>query len=194
MKNKEPRPSEASAHVVTVTGWACKHCNRWWGDDECMARYCCATDFPCECGGRREKPYTHCKDCRDRRAAERWAAKDAVEWDGTWPLAVWDDDAFFFDEDDLECYLDSRWGGELDDALQLTTCRPDNGRHFEMNEYLQDSLPDDSTVDADDIDKTVNDWIALNAPFGWQATGDRVCLDSVRKRLGLATRLEADND
>jgi hypothetical protein len=35
-----------------IEGWVCKTCRRYWGENEHMARYCCANDFPCKCGKR----------------------------------------------------------------------------------------------------------------------------------------------
>ena len=57
---------EESAEVVTVTGWSCKTCKRWWADDEHMARWCCASDMACDCG---KRPGTEaCRGLRSIRA------------------------------------------------------------------------------------------------------------------------------
>lgn len=173
--------SEDSAEQRTVTGWVCKRCSRYWGDDEHMARYCCATDFPCECGGRRSKPYTHCKSCREKHEYERWFAKEPIEWDGEFPVALWDDDRFFFDADELGFYLEEY---ELElEYLWLTTCEPNNGRHFEMSEYLCDELPEEFDLDDKEINETVNKWISGHAPFSFYVTGKRLSIESVKRKL-----------
>ena len=193
MKDNPERNSEDAAELVTVTGWACKHCKRWWGKDERMARYCCSASFPCECGGRHSKSWTHCEECRHKKDHERWYAKEEVIWDGQYPIGIWNDDKFFWDEDDLLDYLvemqDEDVGNDnescLDqlDNLWLTSCHPNNGRDFEMTEYLCDELGEDGSIDDEEINKTVNDWIMAHAPFSWGMTGERLSIESVKEKL-----------
>ncbi len=117
-----------------------------------------------------------------------------VEWDGKYPIADWARDAYFWGEDDLiehiheiaEEYGDTT--ADVLDEMWLTTCIPNNGRHFEMAEYLCDELPEDGTLDDEDINRTVNEWIDNHAPFSWNMSGKRLKIDDVRKviarRLG----------
>lgn len=193
-KTKEDRRYEDSAEEVTVTGWACKHCKRWWGKDKHMASYCCSTSFPCECGQRYGKHKTRCDSCQEKADTESWYAKPEVEWDGKYPIADWARDEYFWGEDDLiehiyeiaEEYGDTM--ADVLDEMRLTTCIPNNGRHFEMSEYLCDELPEDGTLDDEDINRTVNEWIDNHSPFSWNMTGKRLKIDDVRKVI--ARRLE----
>lgn len=188
--SKSARPEihyKDAAEVVTVTGWACKTCGRYWGRDEHMARYCCATSMLCECGQRHDKGWTKCRACRDKVDFDRWFAKPAIEWDGEFPVATWDSDHYFFDEDSLLEHIYDHFGEDMDtedwSGIRLTTCRPTVTPSFDMNEFLCDNLPEDSELDADEINKTVNDWIAAQGVISWEPTGQRLDTESVKARL-----------
>lgn len=168
IKTPVERLSEDAAEQMTVTGWVCKNCRRYWGDDERMARYCCSTSFPCECGKRRSKHYTCCDDCRSKHEADRFFATPVAEWDGGFPL-VDDGDHYMFDEDDLAQFLeDSTEFSELAD-VRLMPCQPTSTREFIMSEHLQDSLaPDQELDDEDQINEIVNKWIEDHKPISWE--------------------------
>jgi len=95
--------------------------------------------------------------------------KNAKPWTGQFPLCS-NEDQFFWDEEDLSEYLVGciESGLSLEDTKVLF-CSPDNGRDFEMSEYLGDSLAEDCTLEDTEINKTVNDWIESHAPFCWWA-------------------------
>ena len=197
---------EDNAESVTITyadgatakGWACKTCHVFHGigeGGEHMARWCHATDCPCECGGRRERRYSICDTCRAKKDDERWFSKlaKAIEWDGTTPLALDDDgEKFFFDVSDVADYIADHDDPE---SIRFVLCRPETGPTFEMIEFLGDSLPDDDhgghSLVTEGIDKIVNDWIAANSPFSWWATDKVVTLASVRKACGMDEKGEA---
>jgi hypothetical protein len=107
MREKRKILAEDNADRCTVEGWVCKTCGRFWGDDERMARYCCATDFPCACGGRHGKGYTCCDDCRAKLDEERHQERleKATEVEYTGPFFVGDDLFFSVDDylEDCEC-------------------------------------------------------------------------------------------
>lgn len=188
MTTTKPLPWEESAHVVTVTGWACKTCRKWWGDDEHMARWCCSTDQPCECGGRKRKSYTVCDACLDRKRAEQWAAlyKEAIEWDGQSPLACWNDSLFFWSVDDLINWLDQEEGRSLED-LRLVLAEEWGPRHFSLGDFLEDYLPEDfdGWAQFEDIDRAVNERIQAGRPWSYTSGNKAVTLDSVKRALGL---------
>lgn len=175
-------------------GYVCVACKRFFGhgdnaENERMAQYCCAKTFPCECGGRREKGWTICESCRQKKQREAWYAKPEIEWDGKFPIASWSGDEFFFDEDSLFYAFEESTEANVRDFLEslwLTPCDKDNGRHFEMVDYLSDSLPTEIDVhlDCKEIDKAVNDWIESNAPFSYEASGKRLSVDSLLSHFG----------
>lgn len=180
----EVRYEDAAELRTGISGWCCKACGRFWGADEHMARYCCATNMPCECGARIEpRHWTHCEACREKRRDEVWAGLSRVEWDGEMPLCVFDDDKFFFSLDDLESYIDDLDDGTAASDLRLVLCEPENGRYFEMSEFLSDDLPDgDDGPDTKEIDATVNAWIKAHAPFSWRATNKAISAESLPQR------------
>jgi hypothetical protein len=77
-----------------------------------------------ECGAPVEKTWTHCEDCRNKRAIARWAALPFKEWDGKTAICTWDGDKFFFSEDDLiEWLYDNEFNGcdvMLVSAVEIT--------------------------------------------------------------------------
>src|SRR3990167_1706427 len=164
MNEAKPIRYEDNAEQRTVTGWCCKTCNRWWDKDEHMARYCCSTERQCECGnGIARRGWIKCDACNNADRLARWLAKPEIEWDGEFPLGLWDDDQYFWNADELLEYvfeqiedndevatLDSRW-----ESLQLTTCYETKAPHFEMNEFLCDVLGEDQELDTKAIDATV---------------------------------------
>lgn len=196
--NKTERSPEDAAEQRTTTGWCCKHCNRFWGKNEHMARYCCSTHSYCECGAKATKGWSKCDSCRDKERFEQWQAKPCVAWDGSFPVGDWGGDTYWFDEDQLRDYLHEQACEQFDceeptdsqlievlESEQVCTCEPNNGRCFEMQEYLCDDLAEDQTLDCKDIDKVVNDWIAANAPFSWSMDGGKIATADLIKALGL---------
>jgi hypothetical protein len=182
--------SEDAAKRATAKGWACVKCGRFfWGNDiaaERSARYCCATSFPCECGGRHEKGWTCCPECRRKMTAERWRKLERVEWDGKTPLARFTGhDKFFWTPDELAEYL---YDEELAlGDVMLVICTPDSGGIFEMIEYLCDSLPEDGGGDLDtrEIDEIVNKWLKEHGPFSWWGGKTVPSDESLRRVLAL---------
>lgn len=192
---------EDAAQIIQCEGWSCKHCKRFWGVDEHMARWCCATDLPCSgCGGRNlQKNYISCGACRTKKDADKWAElyAKAKWWEGlSWPLYSDTADKFFWDDDDLINEIDEqlelpeditpevrellqKTPKEIITSLRLRLCSPNNGREFDMNDFLEDDLPEDETLEAAEINKTVNGWIAERAPLSWSGDGPPVSIESV---------------
>lgn len=176
---------EDSAEVRTLTGWCCTHCNRFYGNDEHMARYCCATSLPCECGGRRiPSYYTRCAACRKKDEDAKWAAIEKVEWDGETPVCQWDGDRYFFGEDVIHHVNDHvAVGGKVED-LRLVLCTPSPRPSFEMAEFLHDYLgPDGDAPPCRAIDKVVDDWIAENVVQMWEPDGVGISVESLRSMI-----------
>jgi hypothetical protein len=184
----EPKPviryEDAAELRAGLSGWCCKRCGRYWGADEHMARWCCATELPCkECGGRNpNKGYTCCGACRRRRDDERWAKLERVDWDGESPLCEYDGDRCYFDADAVLEMIEDRIaeGGTLED-IRLVVCEPSTPRHFEMADFLGDDLPEDFDAGKDfaEIDEVVNDWIRARTPFSWHPGKKAVSVDSL---------------
>ncbi len=181
---RQKLPYEQSAEQRTVTGWCCTFCDRWWGTDEHMARYCCASDQPCEkgCGRRTTKGHRWCDECSEADKKVRFAALPRVEWDGKTPLCTWDNDKFFFHVEEIEYYLDDNEELKLED-LQLVVCEPSRPRQFDIDDYLTDEMPEDCSASdlpgAKEAEKAVNDFIEKASPLSWFPTNKAVILESL---------------
>ncbi len=149
-------------------GWMCKTCRRWWGDDERMARWCCAHDLPCHgkaCGGtgRTHKGSTACEACRKLSRDEAWAKieKRPLPLDlRKEPLCLFDDDRYFFDAETLEDFAADA-GVSMRD-LRLMICVPVAPPTFEMSEWLADHTPEDGEC-SDEFDAQINAMIVSAA-------------------------------
>jgi len=90
---------ESAEFKENITGWVCKKCKRFWGNDsysEHGARRCCATDIKCEkCDNRvTEKHRILCDSCvkkyDEKRYEERLSRAETVKWNGE-PFVVNDE-------------------------------------------------------------------------------------------------------
>lgn len=180
-------PYEQSAERMTgISGWVCKTCRRFFGDDEHLARYCCAKDLPCDkegCKNRKERGYTVCEPCGEAMRFKRWMALPEIAWDGETPLHIDDDDRYFFTADDLDEYLADH-DVDLED-LRLVICEPVSPPHFDMYYFLDDHLAEgmEDVADWDKINKTVNAWIKKNVPRVWGPGKKKPTVASVRSRV-----------
>lgn len=180
--SREVLSYEDAAETVTVTGWSCKTCKRFWGIDEHMARYCCAKDMACECGKRQSKHRARCDECQNVRDIASYAKKTREPWDGESPLYSEQAEEFFFHGPDsvIEFVMDkeeceeSEVTAEMVAALRLVHCQQVKPRHFEIEDMFEDSLGEDQELDRDHeivaLEKAVNAWIDAQ-PTGWEPTG-----------------------
>lgn len=198
MRTKKPidRPYDGDvAERRTVTGWVCKTCNRFWGDDEHMARYCCCTSRSCGtegCAGRCEKHYTKCETCRELSGLERYLAREVVPWDGKCMIALDSNDRYFSDaEEFLDYVVGCRDPGDFTDeeaerpptAEEIEAVRPMETammrpRHFSVSEFCEEMTTEDGEQhfrgNPAEIDEIVNKWLAENGPQLWEATRRRL--------------------
>lgn len=184
MKNAELLPfEEAAEQVMNVAGWVCKTCRRFYGEEERLARYCCAKDLKCGtegCTGRAEKSYIFCRDCREKEELAKWLALPEEPWDEETPLCLDDDDKFFYFPDDLYEYL-ANHDLKLEDA-RLVICKEDTKPHFDIHDLLTDYLPEDMEEDdTTKINALVNRWIEKHVPTVWVPGKKRPTLESLRE-------------
>lgn len=176
MPNDRPSYPDA-AHVVTVTGWACRTCGHYWGDNEHAARYCHSSDSPCsDCGAITRKASVRCEKCHEALAISSWKASERAEWNTTDALYSDGLDRYLFDENDLQELINEKDvpdGVDPREFFRFFVCEPSNGRPFDLADHLVDDTSDDG-VDVDEegeaAEKSVNDWIAKHAPFSWSPT------------------------
>lgn len=140
--------SDEAAKIETVTGWMSRT-GRFWGKDERTARYDGSTHRLCSCGEVIEKQ-GYCRPCSDKKEAEKFAAMERKEWDGTTPLCLYHADRYFWDIDELMDYCEEN---EVQPAqLDLVICDPIYAREIDPNEYYCDELAEDGDVPAEIAD------------------------------------------
>lgn len=178
----------AAAEYVTVSGWACKTCRRWWGNgpsSEHMARWCCSKQTPCnECGTMCDKGYTMCRGCREVKDIERYATRKRVPWDGKSMLYSDAHDKYFSDIDDLVDELDGLPPDASPEAIaeriedwRVLVCEPIYGRQIDFEDVFSDRLPDDHDGDAEwskikpEVD-ALNTAIENIGPVSWGPSKD----------------------
>lgn len=190
---------EKAAQVTVTTPygtshqqWFCTKCRRIWGhNDQHMASRCCCTHKICECGNEYEKHYTHCDTCRSRKESERWYAKPEVQWDGEWPIGEYGSDKYFFTDSDLLDYIDENIEDveSIDDvvnSLRLTSCHQNKPREFEINEWVNDDLGEDSdgVSDADSIDERINAIIGEIGILSYSMNSERLNVRQILEAIG----------
>lgn len=179
---------EAAERLTNIAGWVCKTCRRFFGDEEGAertARYCCEKDHACGTKGctiRAKKPYIYCDPCVAKRDEARWLAMPEVEWDGEYPLCLFDDDHYFFDVDALEQYMDEN---DLSpEKIRLVLCEEDPKPHFDMADFVSEYMGDHGDPDpSKKVDDTVNRWIEKHVPQMWVAGRKRPTLVSLKANL-----------
>ena len=168
--------SDEAASIQTVTGWVGAD-GVFWGDNEHQARFGGSTHKVCEKCGTVHKTRGWCKVCHAAKQREKFAAMPVVEWDGETPLALFNDDTYFFDEDAVHDYAYEHEIPVSD--LPLVLCRPHHPREFDVNDLFSDYLAEDCEVEDSAIINAVE---ALNKafkeakPMSWMPGNSRVIL------------------
>lgn len=143
-------------YKTNIEGWVDKN-GRFYGKGERgeeMARYNICTHKKCECGESMEKYYTKCKSCIAKSNIERYESLEYKEL--TFPVCIYRDDTYFWDEDELNDYLyeineeRKEYGDkplEFSD-LRLVICTPNSLREVPY-ETWDDELPEDYEFSAE---------------------------------------------
>ncbi len=133
---------------------------------EQSARYDSCTHTSCDCGGNAKKGWTKCDSCRAVSDAKRYESYPFKEWDGEAPLCEYDGDKYFFDEDDIEQYLEDN---ELEpEDLKLVFCKPNKFGHLQPDRW-EDCLAEDQEYPKELIEKIkeFNEFIDTLQPVSW---------------------------
>lgn len=118
----------------------------------------------------------YCPRCEAEINSERYYALEEVEWDGKTPLCLYGTDTYFFDEDEINCYLDGKEELSIKD-LQLVLCEEDKPRPFSLYDMLDDIIPEGVNIydyeGAEKLEAKVNEWLDSHT-FSWIASNKRV--------------------
>lgn len=110
---------------------------------ETAARSHASTHKRCTCGEVMPKFRIRCDKCSAITRADEYKKKPYQEWDGKTPLYLYDDDKYFFDESDIEDYLEEN---ELEpEDLQLVICTPNYLRTIDYDLW-EDVLAEDQEL------------------------------------------------
>ena len=158
---------DAAKFVTGIEGWVDRQ-GRFFGNDERAARYSGCTHTKCqECGKPTRKHWTHCDDCRAKRAEERYLKRERKHWDGETPLYSDSADIYFFDEGHL---LDHIYEHNCTiESLRLVICKP-----VKLRQVDEDYWSDDLAEDGELPDEVVGALESLNAaireadPVAWE--------------------------
>lgn len=171
---------EAATFKTGIFGWVSSTGQFFGNGDgaERSARYAGSTHHVCECGQVAERMYTHCADCRSKREGDRYLKLTEVEWDGSTPLCLFEDDKYFYDEDDICQYCEDN---EIESTqLRLVLCEPNSYTEVDVDAIApEDVSPEDYDGDLpkeiqealDNLNKVIREY---KKPFTWSAGKKRV--------------------
>ena len=133
---------EAATYIKDIEGWVSAdgfYCGKGESGEQ-SARYRGATHRKCEnCDAIiKMRTYTLCDECRHKKAVENYKKLPFREYDGS-PVVDWDSDTYFFNEEDIQDYLEDN---ELD-SIDLLFCKENKWSEIEPD-YWQDDLPENS--------------------------------------------------
>lgn len=135
-----PESDEAATYRTDIKGWVDRH-GRYFGNLEKYARLQGATHKKCECGELvKANYYGKCSSCREQRDIEKYNAMPNKDWDGETPLYSDAHDEYFFDEDELECFIDEEEDRTIEN-LRLIICKPNYFNTIDES-YFDDDLPE----------------------------------------------------
>lgn len=189
MNKDELRYQEAAeVRTVTTTEWFCKRCNRRWGNQEHMARMCCATTGVCsDCGNDCRAQRNRCRGCETLQDQRTWSAKPEHDWGGDFPIfAALDVEQYFFDLEQLRDYLVDHDPVPLSmlRELHLMSCVPCSPYTFELADLFQDCFEYDQDLPENpELEKTVNDWVKSLGTISWRPTGKRLKISQIEAAI-----------
>ena len=147
-------------------------------EGERRARYANSTHKKCECGNVFEKN-NYCRPCSEKTSRERFLKLEEVEWDGESMMALYNDDRFFLDMDEVYEYCEDN---EIDiKEIDLMHCEKQIGisevNIDELNEeYMTEDGEGVSHYHPEIADKVaeLNELIRNAEPKLWFQTNKRI--------------------
>ena len=158
---------EAARFVENISGWVSRG-GFFYGADEKIARFEGCTHIKCQrCGSPTEKRYILCNICREKRAAEKYAKRERIEWDEKGMLYSEVMDRFFSSWDGVKEYAETE-ERSLED-LRLLICEPVYLREISID-YFIDELPDEGELPDEVYDamEKFNTVLRAAGPVSWE--------------------------
>lgn len=124
-------------------------------NSEHFARWDGCTHEACDCGREHERGWTCCEDCRAKKQRERYEKFMLHEGEIEFPLALYDDERFFWYADELDEYIDEY---EIDvEDLMLVACEKRAKPQIDLGHMYEDYLAEDMDSPwSEDIRDAVN--------------------------------------
>lgn len=161
--------SDEAARPGTIDGWISSRGN--FHRSEHLARYEGCTHVKCDCGDYIEKPYGKCDQCGSKSDLLKYQAMPFIEWDGTTPIMLHDDDELFCNEGDILSFCENN---DLNpDDLRLVVCEPQYAYEIDTYDIYNDLLPVDMTLEdvapelveaIEDLNKKIRNY---KKPLSW---------------------------
>lgn len=115
---------EAATYRTGLEGWV-SAAGHFFGKSERaqhMARYDGCTHHISDCGHKANRGWSMCEECLAKKRKDNYLQMPEIEWDGSTPLCLYQDDKYFFDEDDIIMFCED---DDIDpSSLQLCICEP----------------------------------------------------------------------
>lgn len=160
-----PESEEAAKFVTGISGWVDRD-GRFWGADECMARYSGSTHRHCDCGAIISKN-SYCKACVRSREIEKYQNAQKIEWDLKTPLYSQVRDEYISNYSDLINLMEECLVTDPAD-LELFICEPVKLGEIQ-SDYWVDDLPEDGELPAE-VESALEEFNAVileSEPVSW---------------------------
>lgn len=138
-----------------------------------------ATHDDCaDCGTEFEKRYTYqrkCGSCLMRDKIEKYNSFTLVEWDGETPLAIYDDDIYFFSYEEIEEYCEEN--EVIMSDLMLVLCNKSTFRTLDYDYFMDDTHEDwEPSTEFETKVKDFNEWLEQQNTHTYFPTNKRVTI------------------
>jgi len=140
------KDSEKAATKKTIHGWMSSK-GRFYSDEQ-TARYDGCTHAPCSnCGKLTEKMWTHCEDCREKRAIERHSKRKTKKWNGDDGIYSDFADEMFWDIESIDDYMEENNVADYA-TMRLLLAEPKTFRLLESDYWEEFISYDDDEIPA----------------------------------------------
>lgn len=131
-----------------------------------------------DCGTEFEKRYTYqrkCNLCLMLDKVEKYNNLELVEWDGETPLAIYDDDVYFFDYESIEEYCEEN--EVIMSELMLVVCNKSTFRTLDYDYFMDDTHEDwEPSTEFETKVKEFNEWLEQQDTNTYFPTNKRVTI------------------
>lgn len=173
-----PDDPTAATYETNIEGWVSRE-RHFYGKQpgaEERARLDGSTHIKCPtCGSIRDKTYAVCDTCYRNKKQQQWEEMEFQAWDCTTPLVLFDGDKYFFDQDDIEQYLeDINESSEVlmeSSDLRLVICKANYLGKINYD-WWSDELPEGRDLEPEVVAKIdeLNKFLSEQPPVSWSAS------------------------